>query len=713
MPRPMRIAALLLGSSVALLPMTAMTGGRTADPPAPRTGVLATHTMSGQAIACEARPDGVRVCHGDVGASDTTDLRLKSFDGTPLAIYVTLPPAPASGSDGDYPLIVQSHGWGAVPKGPEDDQYSGPTAAAWAADGYAVAQLTARGWGTSCGTAASRAASPEACEKGYLRLDDVRYEVRDVQNLIGLLVDEGIADRHHLGVTGESYGAGVSLALATLKDRVMDVDGTVARWKSPKGTSLSITAAAPMFGWSDMVYALAPNGRTLDSKVTSTTDDLTPIGVWKQSIDSGLFLVGNLNGNYAPTGVDREADVRSWFDTMGAGEPYDKATTDFIAEQIARYHSPYYLLAGAYGVRRQAPAPLLVASGFTDDVFPVDEALRYYHLERRLYPKNPIALHLYDGGHQRAQNKPDDAKLLSGRIKAFFDHYLRGVGDQPTDGVTALTQTCPKDAPSEGPYEAATWDDLHPGQVTYHSAPAQTVRSDAGESAVSKGFDPVAGGLACTTAPAADQGAGVATYRLPPASGSGYTLLGAPVVSAELAVAGDHAYVAGRLLDVDPTTGTETLIARGVYRIDPKAPDGKATFQLHPAAWRFAGGHVAKLELLGRDDPYLRPSNGTFSVEVSDLTLQLPVHETAGAAGSPTEVRPFGAVASSDRAAAQQERTAASSTSGRPAADTVVLLGVAALIVAIALVMLRRRTPTSPDGKDEGGDEGEPHDTTP
>ena len=80
------------------------------------------------------------------------DLRVKSFDGTPLALYVTLPPAPASGSDGNYPLVIQSHGWGAPPSGPDDTQYGGPTARHWAKEGYAVVQLAARGWGNSCGS---------------------------------------------------------------------------------------------------------------------------------------------------------------------------------------------------------------------------------------------------------------------------------------------------------------------------------------------------------------------------------------------------------------------------------------------------------------------------------------------------------------------------------------------------------------------------------
>ena len=108
---------------------------------------------------------------------------------------------------------------------------------------------------------------------------------------------------------------------------------------------------------------------------------------------------------------------------------------------------------------------------------------------------------------------------------------------------------------------------------------------------------------------------------------------------ADLSVTGKFAYIAARLLDVNPTTNTETLVARGVYRIDPNAPDGLQLFQLHANGWHFAAGHVPKLELLGQDAPYTRPSNGTFSISVSNLQLRLPVHEVPGSPHTPRAVK--------------------------------------------------------------------------
>ena len=602
--------------------------------------VFTGHTVSGAGIPCSTQSDGTRVCFGTYdNGTGNTDLRLASFDGTPLSVYVTLPPAPTSGSDGPYPLIVQSHGWGEPTTGPDDSQYYGPTGDAWAKEGYAVVQLVARGFGDSCGTPASRLVAPTACQNGYIRLDDERYEAHDAQYAVGLLVDEGIADPNRIGATGESYGGGVSLELATLKDRVMDTNGALTPWTSPAGVPLHIAAAAPVIPWSDLDYSLLPNGHGLDYTLAGPSTDISPLGVEKQSFVTGLYAEGSENGYYAPAGTNSDADLTSWYADLNAGEAYDGNTQDeALAAQIAEYHSPYYLLDGAYFSSVEAPSPLLIANGFTDDLFPVDEAVRYYNFDHTLYPSDPISLFDGDFGHQPANNKPDDLALLSGRIQSFFDYYLKGSGSQPQPSATATIETCPASQPSGGPYSAPTWAALHPGEVDYSSSAAQTISSAAGDPTISKTIDPIAGGGACATASATDQGAGVATYRLAPSTGSGYTLLGSPTVIADLAVTGQYPFIAARLWDVDPSTNTETLVARGVYRINSSAPDGLQVFQLHPGAWHFAAGHIPKLELLGQDSPYVRTSNGQFSISVSNLQLRLPVHEVPGAPGTPASV---------------------------------------------------------------------------
>jgi len=349
--------------------------------------------------------------------------------------------------------------------------------------------------------------------------------------------------------------------------------------------------------------------------------------VWKQSIDTGLHLVGQLNGYYAPTGTDPEADIDAWFAALSKGNPAATPEVPGIVEQAARYHSPYHLLAGTYGVPPVEPPPMLFVQGFTDEVFPVDETLRYVQLERKLFPDAQVGMAFLDGGHQRGQNKAADGARVGADIEAFFQHHLAGVGAAPATGVTALTQTCPADAPSGGPFHAATFDALAAGSVTYESAKAVTIRSDAGDSAVAKKLDPVLGGLACTTVPATDQHDGVATYRLPAAQGTGFTLLGAPKVTVDIATTGANAFLAARLFDVDPKSGKAVLVTRGVYRIDPTHPEGTVTVPLQANGWHFAAGHIPKLELLGNDAPYLGASPVPFTVKVANIELSLPIHE--------------------------------------------------------------------------------------
>lgn len=550
--------------------------------------------------------NGVRFCPGDVNS------RVDSFDGVPLDVNVTLP---ATG-DGPFPLVIQLHGWGGTKSGVGASK-------PWADRGYAVLNYTARGFGQSCGTAASRTADPTGCAKGWIHLADSRYEARDSQYLAGLLADESLIQPKKIGVTGGSYGGGQSMELAALRNRVHNIDGSYSPWKSPQGTDMAIAAAAPVVPWSDLVYSLVPNGRTLDYQVTSDTADLHPVGLGKQSFVSGLYLAGSVTGYYAPTGADADADLTKWFTRLNAGEPVegDPVVADML-DEISQNHSAYYL------DRSVAPAPLLIANGFTDDLFPVDEAVRYANLVHQRHPDVPVSQLHFDFGHMRGQSKAADTALLQQRQFEWFDRYVKGDTSQSTlKGAEALTQTCPKSAPSGGPYTAKSWLDLSPGEVRMLSAPAKTYLSAGGDPAVDSKVDPIASGNnPCNTTPAADQ-SGVATWRFPQAGGSGYTLLGSPTVIADLKLTGTFPHVVARLWDVAPGGSTQTLVARGLYR--PLA-NGRQVFQLHPNGWHFAAGHTAKLELLGRDVPYARPSNGTFSVEVSKVDIRLPVAEKAG-----------------------------------------------------------------------------------
>src|SRR3954468_2905155 len=237
------------------------------------------------ALACcasaSAAPLGLNDCAPAQGVYQCSGL-VKTWDGVPLDTTVTLPSATLAGP---LPLIADIHGFGNSKweyLNPDDQAYTG-NAYTWAKAGYAVLTYTARGLWGSCGTPDARAADPIDCAHGYIHLADARYEARDTQELIGRLVDDGTADAKRIGVTGDSYGGGQSLELAALRNRVMQPDGSLAPWRTPKGTPLSLAAAAPVIPWSDLLGAIAPNGRTLTYARAPIDATYSPPGVFKTS----------------------------------------------------------------------------------------------------------------------------------------------------------------------------------------------------------------------------------------------------------------------------------------------------------------------------------------------------------------------------------------------------------------------------------------------
>jgi hypothetical protein len=580
-----------------------------------------------------ASPLGLDDCGPAHGVYQCSGL-VATWDGVPLDTTVTLP----SAVEKRRPLIVEIHGFGNSKHeylDPDSQAYT-DNVYGWARRGYTVLTYTARGLWGSCGTPESRLASPAACARGYIHLADVRYEVRDTQELIGRLVDQGLAKPRRIGVTGDSYGGGQSFMLAALRNRVMLPDGRLIPWRSPTGTRLRVAAAAPVIPWTDLIYAIAPNGSTLSYAITPRKASATPVGVFKTSFANGIFAAaqfatgpgqpvgepfvpGRPMGYLAPPGLDPEADVTAWVARADAGEPYTDASARAIVDLMHRYHSAYHLDSS------RPPSPLFVASGFTDDLFPVSEAVRFVNRTRKNHPRLPVGMLLGDFGHQRAANKPPERAHLIASIRAWFRYHLLRKGRRPRGGVTAFTQTCPRIKRAGGPFFARSFARLARGEVRYASDASQTVLSSGGDPAVGRAVDPVAGGGDGCAAVAASSARGGATYNLPTARKRGYTLLGAPTMIANLRVGGaaeDVTQVAGRLWDVAPG-GQQTLVSRGFHR----PTSGRNVWQLHPAGWRFAAGHVAKLELLGNDLPYGRQSNDSFEIEVRSLRLRLPVRQ--------------------------------------------------------------------------------------
>jgi hypothetical protein len=563
---------------------------------------------------------GQRWCGNSAGTT------VSSWDGTPIDVAVGFPVA--SGSDNDYPVVGIYHGWGGSKITP-----SSASAQRWLKLGYAVFSITDRGWGSSCGKPSSPAntVKPAPCEKGYIHLMSRAYEVRDVQTLLGKLADEGVIDPQRIAATGGSYGGGMSLQLGALKDRVELQNHELIPWESPGGKAMKIAATAPEFPWTDLSQALMPNGSSLDYVANDPYLGLFGehrFGIEKNNWNASLYNAGAVLGYYGPLG-EPESNLTEWHNFDTTGGPYDGQPLAIQQAEQLPYHSPYYANLS------ESPAPALMENGWNDDLFPVDETVRYYNKVRATYPNAAMKLFYMDLGHNPRSattlSTGDIAKFQAAQ-NAWFAYYVRGEGGEPSGaqgGVTAITSFCPQTAGGSGTeYDAPNWASLEPGEIRFAEPAEQTIQAPGTAPATA-----FTSGTICTTQAAGDN-ASAATYKLPGAPAGGFTLAGSPTVLAEYSTPGANDQIIARLYDVNvPGGGTQQLIGRQAYR--PLNPGGGFTqqvFQLHPQAWNVAAGHVLKLELLVQDSTYTRISSSPHSIQVRNLELRVPTIDAPGSA---------------------------------------------------------------------------------
>jgi len=611
-----KLAALAVGSTLALCTQFApvMTSAGLAaagaatvtEPPPPSAPAPFGH-------ACTPKY-GIRFCPGDQGD------RVASFDGVPLDADVALP---ASGT-GPYPLIVLLHGLGGSKADYETTKDDGGIDDVTMADhGYAVLMYTARGFGDSCGTAASRADTP-TCAKGWIQLADQRYEIRDTQYLAGRLVDEGLV-KPQIAVAGVSYGGGQSLELAMEKNRMRLPDGRFVAFTSPlHHVAMSVAAAYAMWPWDDLVTALDPNGNLSTDTDSPPSADTQPAGVAKQSWDQLLYAT-TAHYYLAPPGSDPQSDLTTWEHDIMAGEPYSPAEGKVLS--ILQDDKSAVGIPMASG----GPAPTAIQSGWTDTLFPVSEALHYANAVRSAGSHTPMLLMFDDVGHGWAQNKTEDVARTNAAGISFLDSIMLS-HRAPRTGVIAIAQTCPSSAPSGDEVSGTSLQALGPDTVTIAGSAAQTVSSKGGDPATAAALNPAYASKLCHQFPATKE-PGTATYERTVGTG-GLTMLGGATIRAHIHITGDYPELVGRLWDVNPQ-GTRQIVAMGVYRPSVLQAAGTSStasanehvlFELNPNEYHFAAGDHIELELVGSNAPYFRASNGTFSISVTALSATLRVH---------------------------------------------------------------------------------------
>lgn len=594
-------------------------------------------------------PQIAPTCAGDtlvdgVHVMDCAGL-IHSFDGLSLSVVVWMPKE----ATGPLPTLVYLHGFGSN-RGEFSSEVSGHAppfiAQSLAARGYAVVTPAARGMGGSCGMAPNTGphdtdGRPQlerphggdedfTCSRGYSHLNDREFETRDVQHLLGLLVESGVADAQRLFATGNSYGAAQTWLLATARP-----------WATPNGAqTIQLAAAVPIAGGTSALNTFAPNGRASDE--TDGGHSLErPHGVPKLNTILGLATAGR-----ATVGAPRFNDIdpsethshgTAWVAFWLKGEPFDTPEGEKLVRMLRERKSAYPPndYAAALGTGAARPVPVLAVQGWNDALFTPLETLLMYRALKAADPAYPMSMVFADIGHAtgRGFGVPDVRAVWTDRAIEFLDGYAFGNGTQRTskDVVSMSTECAPVfggDVPASETATAADWDSVHPRMVTLRAS-GPLVTDSAPPSIDEPTSDPAypiseGGPAGCITQLAGTyDDTDAITWPVPE---GGITLLGLPKLIAAYDLTGEDATVVVKLWDLAPD-GTRTLVTRGVYRLalgGGDEPAGVLRTQLFGNHYRFTQGHVIQLDIAQTDMPFLQPDRFRSSIAYSDIKLELP-----------------------------------------------------------------------------------------
>jgi predicted acyl esterase len=546
-------------------------------------------------------------------------------DGTALDITVTVPPVTTLPPGVTaHPVVAYVHGYGGSKT--SDSSYDDMLAS----HGFVVLRHSTRGFGNSY---------------GQVNLSDINVEVADLRSLIGQLVDAAPAlgfevNPDAVAVGGASYGGGHSWLAAV-----------TPRFTSPRNkTPIRIRTVVPIASWTDLLAALRPNGRPENSIDTP--------GFFKLSFLQALFI-----GGCKPLFPDCENYPEYFWewDTYGlTTEPNNSPPIgSAMVDGLAGYRSVFWQQDFWKAVRANKGTaeqlPILLIQGWTDDLFPLPEALRMYQNLRSIDPNYPVAAYLGDIGHPRAANKPAEIDYALQLLLSWLDFYLNGVGTPSStcgaaapqlrcDVLAAITRSGagfdPNDVIEASSYEAlstATAAVKFGGSATITFDPANfsgyfadpvviTGCEEFGSSCTAPAPDVIPGDVATYTARASDLAASAGV------SAPSFLIAGQPIVTFTATSAAPRIQLDARLYDVKPD-GTRLLVTRGTFTVDagytaiPPPSIGSADVKLvtYGNLWQVGTDDLVQLELTNVDTPYIEPSRIPSVTTLSNVKLTVPV----------------------------------------------------------------------------------------
>ena len=629
---------------------------------------------------------GVRICSGDVPSFDGSKLDVDltqpmNNTGRSHPLIITLH---GFGND--------KHEWeSTTDEGDGADKYHWNNRW-FAKHGYYVLSYTARGFSddgpsradNQSPTPGDPTGSIDPANRGFIHLKSRDYEVRDTQWLAALVAEAyPDVDPSRVAVTGGSYGGIESWTQASQPTWTFPNE-----WTKGELPILQLQVAIPKYPSTDLAYSLVPNGHgggpsgtdlyeSSQGRPNSDTGDGRPIGTPKESYIAGLYALGTTKGVFEPgTSLDPpfpctyenncegSHPISAWKARVDAGDPFDNCPDapstpgsgdpadcvngeDPVIRQARRglteFRAGYYQDEGwAAQVDRRKVAVFSI-QGWTDDLFTAVESFRMFKYLKRLDPRWPVEVAMADVGHSRAQNKPATWRRLNAQAFQWLQANINGSHEQQTT-VSSEPTICADDGEPDNALDAArrltatTPEGLANGSLEVQYPPGAT-NSHSGVA------DPNGPATDAIVAPVIRPGeqcrqsagplpaplpAGVlyTAYSPPLPSNRTYVGLGSVTVPYELVgVPATAATLDARLFDRAPD-GTELLMTRGTYRLNPVVPSGVLELPFYGNHWQLRPGHKIRLDLTQADFPTYRPSNVPSSIVFKDgVTLNLPTRQ--------------------------------------------------------------------------------------
>ncbi len=540
------------------------------------------------------------------------------------------------------PAILMTHGFGLSKTSTEVTA----TAAWLARHGYVVLTWTSQGFGAS---------------SGCIQLDSYAYDVKDVEQLIAKV----LTPRHDitrdkrglvLGMTGGSYGGGITLNVASVDHRIR-----------------AIVAGRT---WNDLAYSLDPNNYVTPGDPTGFTHSRSVQGVFKKEWTSLFFASGNSApiGGLPPNGQEQGGCPQ---EKAGSGAPATMASLPCLGYpmSVCRTYADIAATGDADATDRalvngssvsthinHLNAATLLLQGQSDTLFNLNDALATYTALKRRHV--PVAMTWNSGGHGGYNSLPGECDVFGGgdtglddcyltdRTLTWFDHYLRGAPLHNFAGFTYYRDWVPFHgngadtvqygaAPSFPAQRAETFTLSGSSSLT---PPGQRVTAGAASFVNPPGGEPASYSETSNfSAPGSTPDFSSVQPSDPPGEAATFTSpafvrpvvsVGVPSATLRLShVNGQDIFLFGKVFDVAPD-GSATLIKRLIapVRVPAAAVDKPVHIKLLGFAHRFAAGHSVRLVLAATDQSsYNSPVPDQVTVTTgAGSTFSLPVDNPRG-----------------------------------------------------------------------------------